>query len=64
MIVPGVMTVIAPIIVGLLFGPIALGGFLLGAIIVGFILAVMMANAGGSWDNAKQALWVTPLVTP
>ncbi len=56
MIVPGVMTVIAPIIVGLLFGPIALGGFLLGAIIVGFILAVMMANAGGSWDNAKK--WI------
>ncbi|MEJ2738511.1 MAG: sodium/proton-translocating pyrophosphatase, partial [Dehalococcoidia bacterium] len=56
MIIPGVMTVIAPIIVGLLLGPVALGGFLLGAIIVGFILAVMMANAGGSWDNAKK--WI------
>jgi K(+)-stimulated pyrophosphate-energized sodium pump len=56
MIIPGVLTVIAPIIVGFLFGPIALGGFLLGAIIVGFILAVMMANAGGSWDNAKK--WI------
>jgi K(+)-stimulated pyrophosphate-energized sodium pump len=56
MIIPGVLTVIAPIIVGLLLGPVALGGFLLGAIIVGFILAVMMANAGGSWDNAKK--WI------
>jgi K(+)-stimulated pyrophosphate-energized sodium pump len=56
MILPGVMTVIAPIIVGLLLGPVALAGFLLGAIVVGFILAVMMANAGGSWDNAKK--WI------
>jgi K(+)-stimulated pyrophosphate-energized sodium pump len=56
MIIPGVITVIAPIIVGLILGPIALGGFLLGAIATGFILAVMMANAGGSWDNAKK--WI------
>jgi K(+)-stimulated pyrophosphate-energized sodium pump len=56
MIIPGVITVIAPIIVGLLLGPIALGGFLLGSITTGFILAVMMANSGGSWDNAKK--WI------
>ncbi len=54
MIVPGVMTVVAPILVGFLLGPIALGGFLIGATACGFILAVTMANAGGSWDNAKK----------
>jgi len=56
MIIPGVLTVIAPIIIGVVLGPIPLGGFLLGAIATGFILAVMMANAGGSWDNAKK--WI------
>lgn len=56
MILPGVITVVAPIIVGFLLGPIALGGFLLGAIATGFILAVTMSNAGGSWDNAKK--WI------
>ncbi|MFC1905927.1 sodium-translocating pyrophosphatase [Chloroflexota bacterium] len=54
MIVPGVMTVVAPILVGFLLGPWALGGFLIGATACGFILAVTMANAGGSWDNAKK----------
>jgi len=54
MIVPGVMTIVAPILVGFLLGPIALGGFLIGATACGFILAVTMANAGGSWDNAKK----------
>ncbi len=56
MIIPGVLTVLAPIVVGFILGPIPLGGFLLGAIATGFILAVMMANAGGSWDNAKK--WI------
>ncbi len=56
MIAPGLMTVIAPIIVGFILGPVGLGGFLLGAIATGFILAVTMANAGGSWDNAKK--WI------
>jgi len=54
MIVPGVMTIVAPILVGFLLGPVALGGFLIGATACGFILAVTMANAGGSWDNAKK----------
>jgi K(+)-stimulated pyrophosphate-energized sodium pump len=54
MILPGVMTVVAPIVVGFVLGPIALGGFLIGATACGFILAVTMANAGGSWDNAKK----------
>jgi K(+)-stimulated pyrophosphate-energized sodium pump len=50
------MTVIAPIIIGVVLGPLALGGFLLGAIATGFIFAVALANAGGSWDNAKK--WI------
>ncbi len=56
MIAPGLITVAAPIIVGFLLGPLALAGFLVGAIITGFLLAIMMANAGGSWDNAKK--WI------
>ncbi len=56
MILPGLLTVLAPIIVGLLLGPKALAGFLIGAIAAGFLIAVMMANAGGSWDNAKK--WI------
>ena len=56
MLAPGLMTVVAPIIVGLILGPLALGGFLVGAIASGFILAITMANAGGSWDNAKK--WI------
>ncbi len=56
MLVPGLMTVAAPIMVGFILGPLALGGFLIGAIACGFILAVTFANAGGSWDNAKK--WI------
>jgi len=56
MLAPGLMTVVAPIIIGVILGPLALGGFLVGAIATGFILAITMANAGGSWDNAKK--WI------
>ena len=56
MILPGLMTVIAPIIIGFVLGPLALAGFLLGAIATGFIFAITLANAGGSWDNAKK--WI------
>ncbi len=56
MILPGVLTIVVPIIVGLILGAVALGGFLIGAVACGFILAVTFANAGGSWDNAKK--WI------
>lgn len=54
MILPGIMAVIAPIIVGLVLGPTGLAGLLLGSIATGFILAIFLANAGGAWDNAKK----------
>lgn len=56
MLVPGLLAVAAPVIVGLLpgLGKEALGGMLAGATASGFLLAVMMANAGGAWDNAKK----------
>ena len=54
MVLPGVLAVIAPITVGAILGPEALAGLLIGAIATGFLLAIMMANAGGAWDNAKK----------
>ncbi len=54
MMIPGTIAVITPIIIGLLLGAEALGGLLGGAIVTGFLLAVMMANSGASWDNAKK----------
>jgi K(+)-stimulated pyrophosphate-energized sodium pump len=54
MVAPGLMAVIAPVIVGFFIGPAALGGMLLGALITGVVLALFMANAGGAWDNAKK----------
>ncbi len=54
MVIPGVLAVAAPIAVGLLIGKEALGGMLAGALVSGFLLAIMMANAGGAWDNAKK----------
>ena len=54
MIAPALMAVAVPIVVGLLLGAGALGGMLTGALVSGFLLAIMMANAGGAWDNAKK----------
>ncbi len=54
MILPGLLAVVAPIVIGSVLGAEALGGMLMGAIAAGFLLAVMMANAGGAWDNAKK----------
>jgi K(+)-stimulated pyrophosphate-energized sodium pump len=54
MIVPGLMAVIAPLAVGLIFGKEALGGLLAGALVTGVMIAIQMANSGGAWDNAKK----------
>jgi K(+)-stimulated pyrophosphate-energized sodium pump len=54
MIVPGVSAVVLPPLVGIVLGREALGGFLAGATLIGVFLALMMANAGGAWDNAKK----------
>jgi len=54
MILPSLLAITAPIIVGIVLGVEAIGGLLTGALVTGFVLAVMMANAGGAWDNAKK----------
>lgn len=54
MILPGLLAVFMPLVIGTLVGKKALGGMLVGALSSGFMLAVMMANAGGAWDNAKK----------
>jgi len=54
MILPGLLAILSPIVVGLLLGAEALGGMLVGKTVVGFLMAVFMANAGGAWDNAKK----------
>jgi len=54
MIAPGLIAVFTPILVGLIAGPEALAGLLTGAIVVGSMFAIMMANAGGAWDNCKK----------
>jgi len=53
---PALLAILVPIMVGIFLGPQALGGFLAGMIIVGQLLAVFMANAGGAWDNAKKLI--------
>lgn len=59
MILPGVMAVIAPLVVGFVLGVEALGGLLAGSLITGVMLAIFMANSGGAWDNAKKYIETT-----
>jgi K(+)-stimulated pyrophosphate-energized sodium pump len=54
MIVPGTLAVIVPVATGFFLGKVALAGLLAGSIVTGFLVAVMMANSGGAWDNAKK----------
>lgn len=56
MLTPSIMTIIMPLIVGIVLGKYALVGFLIGALATGFIFAITLNNAGGSWDNAKK--WI------
>ena len=54
MVAPSLLAILSPIAVGIILGPEALGGMLAGSLTSGFLLAVVMANAGGAWDNAKK----------
>ncbi|UCG54980.1 MAG: sodium-translocating pyrophosphatase [Dehalococcoidia bacterium] len=54
MLLPGIIVIIVPIVIGFSLGTEALAGVLTGALLTGFLLAIMMANAGGAWDNAKK----------
>ena len=54
MLVPGIMAVVVPLLVGILLGVGALGGMLAGSLVTGVLLAIFMSNAGGAWDNAKK----------
>ena len=54
MVLPGLLAVVVPVVTGFLLGREALAGLLGGSIVTGFLVAVMMANAGGAWDNAKK----------
>jgi K(+)-stimulated pyrophosphate-energized sodium pump len=56
MVIPGFLAIVVPLIVGFVLGPEALGGFLIGIIIVGLLLALTMDNGGGAWDNAKKLI--------
>ncbi len=62
MIMPAILAVVVPIVVGLILGVAGVAGMLAGATVSGFILAVMMANSGGAWDNAKNILKLENMV--
>ena len=54
MILPGILAIVSPIIIGVLLGAEALGGMLGGSLTTGVLLAIFMSNSGGAWDNAKK----------
>lgn len=54
MLIPGVMAVVVPLLVGFVLGSAALGGLLAGALVTGVMMAMFMSNSGGAWDNAKK----------
>jgi len=55
MIVPGLLAILTPVVLGIVFGPEALGGLLAGVTVTGVAMAIFMSNAGGAWDNAKKS---------
>ena len=56
MVIPGILAIGVPLIVGILLGKVALGGFLIGIIVVGLLMALFMSNSGAAWDNAKKLI--------
>ena len=54
MILPGIIAIVVPLVVGFLLGVHALGGLLAGSLVTGVLMAIFMSNAGGAWDNAKK----------
>ncbi|MCD4822905.1 MAG: sodium-translocating pyrophosphatase [Methanococcoides sp.] len=56
MVIPGILAIFVPLLVGIVLGPVALGGLLIGIIVSGLLLAMTMNNGGGAWDNAKKLI--------
>ena len=56
MIIPGLLAVLTPVVIGFLFGPQTLGGLLAGVTVTGVLMAIFQSNSGGAWDNAKKMI--------